>query len=40
VTAHSILRLLPYCSASSGSIHYASQDLLKLNENSCGGIPW
>ena len=34
VTAHSILRLLPYPTAShpSGSIHYAGQDLLKLDE--------
>ena len=35
VTAHSILRLLPYPLARhpSGSIHYAGQDLLKLDEN-------
>ena len=34
VTAHSILRLLPYPIAShpSGSIHYAGKDLLKLDE--------
>lgn len=34
VTAHSILRLLPYPLARhpSGSIHYAGQDLLKLDE--------
>ena len=35
VTAHSILRLLPYPLARhpSGSIHYAGQDLLKLDEH-------
>jgi microcin C transport system ATP-binding protein len=35
VTAHSILRLLPYPLARhpSGSVHYAGQDLLKLDEN-------
>ena len=35
VTAHSILRLLPYPLARhpSGSIHYDGQDLLKLDEN-------
>ncbi|MFZ3155097.1 ABC transporter ATP-binding protein [Pseudomonas sp.] len=40
VTAHSILRLLPYPLAQhpSGSIHYAGQDLLKLNENTLRGI--
>ena len=40
VTAHSILRLLPYPLAQhpSGSIHYAGQDLLKLNENKLRGI--
>ncbi|MHA6493213.1 ABC transporter ATP-binding protein [Pseudomonas borbori] len=40
VTAHSILRLLPYPLAQhpSGSIHYAGQDLLKLGENALRGI--
>jgi len=40
VTAHSILRLLPYPLARhpSGSIDYAGQDLLKLNENKLRGI--
>ncbi|WP_394236897.1 ABC transporter ATP-binding protein [Pseudomonas anguilliseptica] len=40
VTAHSILRLLPYPLAQhpSGSIQYAGQDLLKLNENKLRGI--
>ncbi|WP_347506279.1 ABC transporter ATP-binding protein [Pseudomonas anguilliseptica] len=40
VTAHSILRLLPYPLAQhpSGSIHYAGQDLLKLSENKLRGI--
>ena len=35
ITAHSILRLLPYPLARhpSGSIHYAGQDLLKLDEH-------
>jgi len=35
VTAHSILRLLPYPTAShpSGSIEFGGQDLLKANEN-------
>ncbi|OEC34179.1 microcin C transport system ATP-binding protein [Pseudomonas cuatrocienegasensis] len=40
VTAHSILRLLPYPLAQhpAGSIHYAGQDLLKLNEKALRGI--
>ena len=40
VTAHSILRLLPYPLAQhpSGSITYAGQDLLKLNEKKLRGI--
>lgn len=40
VTAHSILRLLPYPLAQhpTGSIHYAGEDLLKLNENRLRGI--
>ncbi|HSX89429.1 MAG TPA: ABC transporter ATP-binding protein [Pseudomonas sp.] len=40
VTAHSILRLLPYPLARhpSGSIHYAGQDLLKLDENKLRNI--
>ncbi len=40
VTAHSILRLLPYPLAlhPSGSIHYAGQDLLKLDENKLRNI--
>src|SRR3990167_7938913 len=40
VTAHSILRLLPYPLARhpSGSIHYAGQDLLKLSENKLRNI--
>ncbi|MGH8353115.1 MAG: ABC transporter ATP-binding protein [Pseudomonas sp.] len=40
VTAHSILRLLPYPLARhpSGSIQYAGQDLLKLSENKLRGI--
>ncbi|HEX5841345.1 MAG TPA: ATP-binding cassette domain-containing protein, partial [Pseudomonas sp.] len=40
VTAHSILRLLPYPLAQhpNGSIHYAGQDLLKINENKLRGI--
>jgi microcin C transport system ATP-binding protein len=40
VTAHSILRLLPYPLARhpSGSIHYAGEDLLKLDENRLRGI--
>jgi ABC-type uncharacterized transport system, duplicated ATPase component len=40
VTAHSILRLLPYPTAShpSGSIHYAGKDLLKLPERKLRGI--
>lgn len=40
VTAHSILRLLPYPLARhpSGSIHYAGKDLLKLDENKLRGI--
>ncbi|WP_172149817.1 MULTISPECIES: ABC transporter ATP-binding protein [Pseudomonas] len=40
VTAHSILRLLPYPLAQhpSGTIHYAGQDLLKLSENKLRGI--
>ncbi len=40
VTAHSILRLLPYPTAShpSGSIHYAGQDLLKLDERKLRAI--
>ena len=40
VTAHSILRLLPYPLAQhpAGSIHYAGQDLLKLNENKLRSI--
>ena len=40
VTAHSILRLLPYPLAQhpSGRIQYAGQDLLKLNENKLRGI--
>ena len=40
VTAHSILRLLPYPLARhpSGSIHYAGQDLLKLDENKLRAI--
>ncbi|MBD9397870.1 MULTISPECIES: ABC transporter ATP-binding protein [unclassified Pseudomonas] len=40
VTAHSILRLLPYPLAQhpSGSINYAGQDLLKLSEKKLRGI--
>ena len=40
VTAHSILRLLPYPLARhpSGSIHYAGEDLLKLDERKLRGI--
>ncbi len=40
VTAHSILRLLPYPLARhpSGRIHYAGQDLLTINENKLRGI--
>ncbi len=40
VTAHSILRLLPYPLAQhpAGSIHYAGHDLLKLNEKALRGI--
>ncbi|TBU73930.1 microcin ABC transporter ATP-binding protein [Pseudomonas daroniae] len=40
VTAHSILRLLPYPQAQhpNGSIHYADQDLLKLSEKKLRGI--
>ncbi|MBD9503935.1 ABC transporter ATP-binding protein [Pseudomonas sp. PDM17] len=40
VTAHSILRLLPYPTAShpSGSIQYAGKDLLKLPERKLRGI--
>ncbi|MEG5267134.1 ABC transporter ATP-binding protein [Pseudomonas sp. JDS28PS106] len=40
VTAHSILRLLPYPAAShpQGSIHYAGDDLLKLNEKKLRSI--
>ncbi|MDF3931181.1 ABC transporter ATP-binding protein [Pseudomonas citronellolis] len=40
VTAHSILRLLPYPSAShpSGSVHYAGLDLLKAPERKLRGI--
>lgn len=48
VTAHSILRLLPYSVAShpAGSIHYQGEDLLKLPERrACAGSaatasPW
>lgn len=38
VTAHSILRLLPYPIARhpGGSITYAGQDLLTLDEKNCG----
>ena len=40
VTAHSILRLLPYPIAShpSGSINYAGQDLLRMSEDQLRGI--
>jgi len=40
VTAHSILRLLPYPLARhpNGQIHYADKDLLKLDENRLRGI--
>ena len=40
VTAHSILRLLPYPLARhpNGSIHYAGEDLLTLDENRLRGI--
>jgi oligopeptide/dipeptide ABC transporter ATP-binding protein len=40
VTAHSILRLLPYSVAShpAGSIHYQGEDLLKLPERRLRGI--
>lgn len=40
VTAHSILRLLPYPLARhpSGTIHYAGEDLLKLDERRLRGI--
>ena len=40
VTAHSILRLLPYPLARhpNGQIHYAGKDLLKLDENKLRGI--
>ncbi|MFB4371636.1 MULTISPECIES: ABC transporter ATP-binding protein [unclassified Pseudomonas] len=40
ITAHSILRLLPYPLAQhpSGSINYAGQDLLKLSEKKLRGI--
>ena len=40
VTAHSLLRLLPYPQAQhpSGTIHYADQDLLKLSEKKLRGI--
>jgi microcin C transport system ATP-binding protein len=40
VTAHSILRLLPYPIAShpGGSIHYAGDDLLKIDERKLRGV--
>ncbi|GAB0075328.1 hypothetical protein TOC8171_07260 [Pseudomonas syringae] len=42
VTAHSILRLLPYPIAShpSGTIHYAGEDLLKAEEKKTALDPW